>query len=442
MTSPSRLTRRRFLHGTAAGLAGGGAVPMFIPRHVLGSPGKPGANGRIGLGMIGAGRRTHQILNDVRRVTGPDGDARVVAVSDLWPKKAAEWITAYHNGMPVELRGNLDTAIDYRTLLERRDVDAVVITTCDHWHALPAIHACQAGKDVYGEKPLSLTIAEGRAMVNAVRKYQRVFQTGAQQRSDRRNRQACELIRNGRLGAIREVICTNYGSSKPASEYNLKTEPVPQGLDWERWCGQTDVVPFSFNRYLTYEQPGWQWIREYSGGLLTNWGAHGLDMVQWALGTDDTGPVEITPEGKGPDSRVSYRYASGVVLRLGDAGNEVLGGGHFIGAQGELIMNRGKFNTLPIAISKEEIGQGDLRLARSDDHMQNWLDCIRSRQRPVSDVEIGHRSATVCHLGGIARWLGRPVRWDPEKETFPGDEEANRYLDRPKRKPYQIPDPV
>jgi predicted dehydrogenase len=279
-------------------------------------------------------------------------------------------------------------------------------------------------------------------MVNAVRKYQRVFQTGAQQRSDRRNRQACELIRNGRLGAIREVICTNYGSSKPASEYNLKTEPVPQGLDWERWCGQTDVVPFSFNRYLTYEQPGWQWIREYSGGLLTNWGAHGLDMVQWALGTDDTGPVEITPEGKGPDSRVSYRYASGVVLRLGDAGNEVLGGGHFIGAQGELIMNRGKFNTLPIAISKEEIGQGDLRLARSDDHMQNWLDCIRSRQRPVSDVEIGHRSATVCHLGGIARWLGRPVRWDPEKETFPGDEEANRYLDRPKRKPYQIPDPV
>ncbi len=424
--------RRRFL-STLVAASGALVLPSFVPQTAL------GANQRIGLGMIGAGRRTHQMLREVQDATGTQGDARVVAVSDVWPKKSADWLAAYRKGMPAgSVDGEIPAMIDYRKLLDRH-VDAVIVTTCDHWHALSAIHACQAGKDVYGEKPLSLTIAEGRAMVNAVRKYQRVFQTGAQQRSNPRNRQACELLRNGKLGQIKEVHCTNYGSSKPASLYKLKTEPVPEGMDWDRWCGQTELVPFSFNRYLTYEKPGWQWIREYSGGLLTNWGAHGLDMVQWALGADDTGPVEIIPAGKEPDSQVSFRYANGVIVRL-DSTAEVLGGGHFVGAEGEMFMNRGKFNTKPIAISKEELGGDGVRLPVSNGHLQNWLDCIRSRERPVSDVEIGHRSATLCHLCGIARWLGRPLRWDPQKETFPGDEEANGYLDRPKRKPYQLPD--
>jgi predicted dehydrogenase len=442
MNHPTNSTRRRFLRNAAASLTGGLALPLIIPRHVLGAADQPGANERIGLGMIGAGRRTHQILGDVCRVTGTAGDGQVVAVSDIWPKKSAEWLEAYAARLPDALkRTDIPTMIDYRELLDRNDVDAVIVTTCDHWHALPAIHACQAGKDVYGEKPLALTIAEGRAMVSAVRKYERMFQTGAQQRSYLRNRQGCELIRNGKLGQITEVRCVNYGSAKPASAYELPTEPVPDGMDWERWCGQTDLAPFSFNRYLTYEKPGWQWIREHSGGLLTNWGAHGLDMVQWALGTDDTGPVEIIPEGNQPNSKVSFRYASGVIVRL-NADSDVLGGGHFIGTEGEMFMNRGKFNTVPIAISQQEIGEGDLRLYHSDDHMQNWLDCIRSRKMPVSDVEVGHRSATLCHLCGIARWLGRPLRWDPEKETFPDDDEANGYLDRPKRAPYQLPDPV
>ncbi len=434
MSKPIPTNRRRFLSSAAA--AGALAVPCLVPRRAW------GANEQIGLGMIGAGRRTHQILGEVCRVSKPDGPARVIAVSDVWPKKSAEWLAAYRNKMPADApQADIPTMIDYRELLERGDVDAVIVTTCDHWHALAAIHACQAGKDVYGEKPLSLTIAEGRAMVRAVRKYKRVFQTGAQQRSYLRNRQACELVRNGRLGRITEVHCVNYGSSKPAAEYDLKTEPVPDGMDWERWCGQTEVVPFSFNRYLTYEKPGWQWIREYSGGLMTNWGAHGLDMVQWALGTDDTGPVEITPKGNQPNSVVSFRYANGVVVTL-DSKARVLGGGHFVGTKGEMFMNRGKFNTVPIAISKEEIGEGDLRLYHSDNHMNNWLDCIRSRQKPASDVEIGHRSASLCHLCGIARWLGRPLKWDPEKEVFPGDDEANGYLDRPKRKAYELPDPV
>jgi len=412
------------------------ALPWIVPHTAL------GANDRIGIGMIGAGRRIHQLLPNVTSVTGSEGGARVTAVSDVWPKKSAEWIVAYKERMAKEMEiGEIPEVLDYRELLERNDVDAVIVTTCDHWHALPTIHACQAGKDVYGEKPLALTIAEGRAMVRAVRKYERIFQTGAQQRSYLRNRQACELIRNGKLGKITQVRCTNYGSSKPASEYELKTEPVPGGLDWDRWSGQTDLVPFSFNRYLTYEKPGWQWIREYSGGLMTNWGAHGLDMVQWALGTDDTGPVEIAADGNTPTSPFTFRYANGVTVRS-DAKASVLGGGHFIGTEGEMFMNRGRFNTVPIAISKEEIGEGDLRLYHSDNHMQNWLDCIRSRELPASDVQIGHRSATLCHLCGIARWVGRPLKWDPDKEIFPGDDEANAYLDRPKRDPWQLPDPV
>ena len=440
MTASEQLTRRGFLKSGTVLIGTGVAAPYVIPSGVLAGPQKPGANGRISIGMIGCGRRTHQLLGELRRVTGQGGDARIVAVSDVWPKKSHEWIAAYEKDMP-EKGGKYGVHLDYRELLDRGDVDAVVITTCDHWHALPAVHACQAGKDVYGEKPLSLTIREGRVMVDAVRKYKRVFQTGTQQRSYLRNRQGCELVRNGRLGRIKEVVCTNYESSRPAAEHELREEPVPEGMDWDRWCGQTVRVPFSMNRYLTYEKPGWQRIREHSGGLLTNWGAHGLDMVQWALGTDDTGPVEVEPHGSEFNSKLTFRYASGILLKLA-TDSSVLGGGHFIGSEGEMFMTRGKFNTVPIAISKEELTGKDTRLYKSDNHMQNWLDCIKSRKRCAADVEIGHRTATVCHLGGIARRLGRKLRWDPEREVFIGDDEANALLDRPQRKPYQLPDPV
>ncbi len=440
MTTSRKSTRRRFLKRSAALVAAGITTPHVIPSGVLAAQDKPGANDRIGIGMIGCGRRAHQLLGEVRRVTSPGGDARIVAVNDIWPKKSREWIAAYEKDMP-EKGADFGVHLDCRELLERKDIDGVIITTCDHWHALPAIHACQAGRDVYSEKPLTLTIREGRVMVDAVRKYKRVFQTGTQQRSYLRNRQGCELVRNGRLGEIKEVICTNYESSKPASEYELREEPVPEGMDWDRWCGQTAVVPFSMNRYLTYENPGWQRIREHSGGLLTNWGAHGLDMVQWALGTDDTGPVEIEPHGNQFNSKVTYRYASGILLKLA-TDHSVLGGGHFVGTEGEMFMTRGKFNTVPIAISKEEITDSDIRLYKSDNHMQNWLDCIKSRERCAADVEIGHRTATICHLGGIARRLGRKLRWDPKREMFPDDDEANSLIDRAKRKPYQLPDPV
>ena len=228
-----------------------------------------------------------------------------------------------------------------------------------------------------------------------------------------RNRQACELIRNGRLGQIKEVVCALFPGARPASEYHFKDEPAPAGMDWDCWCGQTELAPFSFNRYLTYKDPGWQWIREYSGGLLTNWGAHGLDMVQWALGTDDTGPVEIEPHGNSFDSPITYRYASGILLKL-DPKMGMLGGGHFIGTSGELFMDRGRFNTVPKSLAAEPLSEKALHLEVSDHHMRNWLDCIKSRRRCISDVEIGHRSATICHLGGIARRL-RQASLGPEE---------------------------
>jgi predicted dehydrogenase len=440
MADGRRCSRRRFVKRSALLACAGLAAPYVIPCGVLAGAGVPGANDRVGIGMIGCGRRAHQLLGDLRSVTGAKEVARIVAVSDIWPKKWEEWIAAYEKDMPVK-QGKYGMHLDYRHLLDRADVDAVVVATGDHWHALPAIHACQAGKDVYGEKPLTLTVREGRAMVQAVRKYRRVFQTGSQQRSYLRNRQACELVRNGRLGPIREVICTNYESSRPAGEFKLREESSPLGMDWDRWCGQTPLVPFSMNRYLTYEKPGWQGLREYSGGLLTNWGAHGLDMVQWALGTDQTGPVEIEPHGNQYNSKITFRYESGILLKLAADGS-VLGGGHFIGSKGEMFMTRGKFHTVPSQIAKEQLTDRDVHLHQSDDHMRNWLQCIKSRELCAADVEIGHRTATICHLGGIARRLGRKLRWDPDKEVFPGDEEANALLDRPKRKPYELPDPV
>jgi predicted dehydrogenase len=445
MNGPARSSRRDFLKRSARLAAAGAGLPYVLPSGVLAAPGRLGANGRIGIAFIGTGRRANQMLGDLRNLPSLPGEVQLVALSDVWPKKCHEYIKSYEEKVlgPKGGKTGADYAVhqDYRKLLEQSDVDAVIVTTVDHWHALPAIRACQAGKDVYGEKPLTLTIAEGRAMVEAVRKYERVFQTGTQQRSYLRNRQGCELVRNGRLGKIKEVICTNYESSKPCSAYELPTEPVPEGLDWDRWCGQTQPRPFSMHVYLTYNDPGWQRLREYSGGLMTNWGAHGLDMVQWALGTDETGPVEIVPHGHEFNSQVSFRYADGVVVKL-QTDSRVLGGGHFIGEKGELIMTRGKFHTVPIRISQEPLTHADVRLYQSDNHLQNFIDCIKSRQRCVADVEIGHRTATICHLAGIARQLGRPLRWDPEKETFPGDDEANGYLDRPKRKPYQLPDPV
>jgi len=434
------MSRRRFL-GRSAAAAAGFAMPCFIPSGVLAFQGVPGANDRIGVAGIGVGRQGGGL------VRGANGkrDVRMVAVADVNLPRAEK------------MAGDLKAVAyqDYRKLLERQDVDAIITATPDHWRALVCIHAAQAGKDIYAEKPMTLTIREGRLMVQAVRKYGRVFQTGSQQRSQAENRFGCELVRNGRLGKIEMVIGSNYPSPW---ECALPEQSVPEGLDWDMWCGPNPIVPYHGDLYAPRSNPGWISFRPYSGGEMTGWGAHGLDQIQWALGMDESGPVEVWTEGpafdpptyKAPESRsrgekmcsspmIYYRYANGVTVKL-DNGNP--GGGIFIGDQGKIEIFRGRVTSNPEDLVKEAIRDDEIHLYKSTDHMQNWLDCIKSREKPIADVEIGHRSTTVCHLGNIARWLGRRLRWDPVAERFPDDEQANQYLDRPRRKPYELPETV
>ena len=412
MGRPSTLSRRAFLGCSARSIMLGGTLPLVLPARVF------GANERVGIGYIGVGRRVRELMNLTKGM-------QIVAISDLNQNRLDEFKDKGWKAYS-----------DYRKMLESREVDAVIVATPDHWHALNCIHACEAGKDVYCEKPMSLTVREGRAMVEAVRRNKRVFQTGSQQRSMEACRIGCELVRNGRIGKVHTVHGNNYPSPW---ECTLPEQPVPKGLDWDMWLGQTPVRPYHEELYLPRvrgTEAGWISFRPYSGGEMTGWGAHGLDIIQWALGMDETGPVEVWPEGEGLKCPVSFRYADGVVLKLDDKGPA--GGALFVGDKGEITVDRGKYAAKPVELAKEPLKGSDVHLYKSMDHMQNWLDCIRSREKPVADVEIGHRTTTVCHLGNIARWTGRKLTWDPEKEAFAGDEDANSYLRRPMRAPWTL----
>jgi predicted dehydrogenase len=433
-------SRRQFLRRSGSLAAGGAAAPYLIPSGVLASDARPGANDRIGVGYIGVGRRGNQLM-------GLPPEGRIVAAADV-DRRRAEAVAAARKCRAYT---------DYRKMLDADDIDAVVVATPDHWHALPSIHACQAGKDVYCEKPLGLTIREGRAMVDAARKYGRVFQTGTQRRSMRNHRIGCELVRNGLAGKIHTVLIANYPSPWEAA---FPGQPVPEGLDWSTWCGQTEPVPYHADLFIQRSKPGWISLRPYSGGEMTGTGAHGFDQVQWALDMDHTGPVEIWAEGgklkpvtyTAPEDlgrgnkacsegyRVRMRYANGVIVRLEPG--EPLAGAVFIGDKGKIRVGNNTFSSIPEEISKASPEDFQVRLPVSNHHLGNWCACIKSRERPIADVEIGHRSAILCHLGNIVRWVGRRLQWDPENETFPGDDEANAYLDRTRRKPYELPDSV
>jgi predicted dehydrogenase len=436
MQNRSPISRREFLH---RGVLAGVALPCLIPRHVLAADGQPGANDRIGIAGIGIGRQGTVDMTNAMKVK----ESRFIGIADVYLPRAQELCKKFGGGDAVQ---------DYRKILDRKDVDAIITATPDHWRALITIHACQAGKDVYAEKALSLTIREGRLMVEAARKYKRVFQVGSQQRSQAVNRLSCEYIRTGKLGKITEVIGCNYPSPW---ECAFPSQPVPEGLDWDAWCGPSPLVPFHKELFIPRGNPGWLSFRPYSGGEMTGWGAHGIDQIQGALGMDDSGPVEVWTEGDKynpptytqPEPRkrgeeicrnptILYRYANGVTVKLDNGSG---GGGIFFGEKGKMDLSRGKVKTNPA-----EIGEEITRQAKGQDqsHVQNWIECIKTRAKPVADVEIGHRSISVCHLGNIARWTGRKLRWDPVKEIFPDDPEANQYLDRVRRKPYELPDKV
>ena len=431
-------SRRVFLQRSSLLLAGA-ALPQILPSGVLAAPGRSGANDRIGIGFIGIGRQASALLQNLLKLP----EARFVAVADVNLNRAREAATK-HDAVVFQ---------DYRRLLERKDVDAIMTATPEHWRLLICVESCQAGKDVYAEKPLSLTIREGRWIVQAARKYKRVFQVGSQQRSMWQNYAGCALIRNGGIGKVTRISANNYPSPW---ECKLPAQPVPDGLDWDMWCGPAQPVPYNKDLYLPRANPGWLSFRPFSGGEMTGWGAHGFDQVQWALGMDDSGPVEVWTEGpkyvppvyEQPESKsrgdkisaetkVFFRYANGAVM---EPGNPNMGGAIFFGEKGKVTINRGIFESEPEDLALEALGKRPADF--NDNHIKNWLDCIKSRAKPVADVEAGHRSATVCHLGNIARWTGRRLHWDPVKESFVGYKDANQFLDRERRKPWVAPEKI
>ena len=424
-----QFSRRQFLRTASSATA----IAPFILSSSWGAPGEKGPNDRITMGFIGTGKQGGGLLHNF--LNHPN--TQVLAVCDV------DTTRREHFGKVVDdhyrAKGNTESKgcaqyKDFRELLARKDIDTVVIATPDHWHAYIAIEACKAGKDIYCEKPLSLTIHEARAMANAVRKHDRVFQTGSMQRSSKEFRKACELVRNGRLGKIKQVIVDVGPSSVPCDLPEEKMEP---GLDWDMWLGPAPMRPY--NSILSPRGvhdffPNWRNYREYSGGMMTDWGAHHFDIAQWGLGMDDSGPVEIIPpEDPKATKGLRYIYANGIEMLHGDSGGIL-----FIGTEGKILVNRGKFEATPAALGEEPLGENAIHLYNSYNHGKDFLDCVRSRKRPICDVEIGCRSVTVCHLGNLAYWNHRRLKWDPVKEKIVGDEEANQWLDRPKRGPWKV----
>jgi predicted dehydrogenase len=427
-----RLSRRQWL-ARAAATSTLMAVPQFIPRRAF------GASERIQLGFIGCKNRGMQNLEGfsiVGRQAGQwavdaaalcDVDAKVLAAAARTVEKVARAPSTFG---------------DWRRMLERKDLDAVVISVPDHWHALMTIEACRAGKDVYCEKPLTLFVTEGRKMVEVARQTGRVVQTGSQQRSDDRFRLACELARNGKLGRLTTIL---VGIPRPnhATQAVPDSDPPPE-LDYDMWLGPAPWRPYNVNR-VHYN---FRFFWDYSGGQMTNFGAHHLDIAQWALGMDDSGPQTIEGTGTFPPQkelcevtdtcRVTFTYANGVQVVLGQQQPDIPDQVTLIGDRGRIHVTRSRITADPPELLKAELGSGDVRLEVSKNHYQNFLDCIRTRKRPVADVEIGHRTATVCHLGNIAIRLGRKITWDPVREQIVGDAEAAAMLSRPYRAPWKL----
>ncbi|MCI0459582.1 MAG: Gfo/Idh/MocA family oxidoreductase [Gemmataceae bacterium] len=434
------LSRRGFLARSLAGLTLGAGLPAWYAREVLAQqqqqpqPRQPGPNDRIVMGAIGTGGQGRGIMMAARRQTG----VQMVAVCDVDRGRRQQAAT--------QLGGRITQFNDFRELLQNRDIQAVTIGTPDHWHALIAIAAMRAGKDVYCEKPLTLTVDEGRAMVRVARATNKILQTGSQQRSDARFRLACQLVRNGRIGRVRRIE-TRIGGNPRGGPF-MVAQP-PEGLDWDFWLGSTPRVDYVRQR-CHYE---FRWWYEYSGGKMTDWGAHHNDIAQWALGMDDSGPVEVeTVRADAPDNRancynchptfaVRCTYANGTQLICQSQGEN---GVRFEGEDGKWIfVSRGTIrandgNAQTSRLLNDPLPRDATRLEVSANHMGNFISCVRSRRQPITHVGVGHRSVTVCHLCNIAVRTGRRLRWDPAQERFTGEhaEEGNRLLSRPMRAPW------
>jgi predicted dehydrogenase len=427
------LSRRQFIK--RASVAGAAlAMPQVIPSRLLG---QNAPSNQITVGIIGTGNiaRGH-----IETMLGFD-DVRIVAVCDVDRFRreiAAEKINVHY--------GNRDCVSfsDFREMASRPGIDAIFVCTPDNWHALNAIEAIRQGKDVYVEKPLTLTIHEGRALVDAARKHGRIVQTGTQQRSSKRFHNTAEFMRNGGLGKLERIEILIPANNKYAGG-SWQPEPVPEGLDWEMWLGPAPWSPF--NRHACHYN--FRFILDYAAGQVTNWGAHYIDIAQWALGADDSGPVEVEGDGEFPSTglfttatKVDFtcKYASGVSLRCHTRYDGVSDGNvRFFGERGWIDVSRtASLASAPELLREVSARAGNVKLRASQNHHDDFFASMRTRTLPISDVEIGHRTTTVCNLANIAMLLDRKVRWDPKQEAFTDDVMANRMRSRSMRGPWSL----
>ncbi len=442
----SKLTRRNFIKLAFAYSSIAGIAPQIVKPSVLGADGAVSPSNRVTLGFIGTGDHG---LN--RNINGfiRHKDAMIVAVCDVdkarreHAKKFVE--ERYSEQIKDGAYKGCDAYNDFRDILARKDIDAVMISTPDHWHVIPAIMAVKAGKDVICEKPLSLTMHEGRVLSDATKKYNRIFQTSSENRSQeiKHYHRMCELVRNGRIGKLKRILVelpTGY-SIRPASKEI--TQP-PEGFDYDMWLGQAPYAPYCEARCHW----NFRWNLDYSGGMLTDWGAHLIDIAQWGNDTEHTGPVEVEGKGDFPPKtelfnaaktfNVTCKYENGVVLNIvsNRPGIRFEGTDGWIGNEGWATKPKSE----PASILESPIGENEIHLYTAPDEHRNFLDCVKSRKQCYAPAETGHRTITIAHIGNIAMILGRKLRWNPAKEQFIDDDAANQMLDRVRRKPWTLPE--
>ena len=446
------INRRDFIRRaglTTVSVAAAGLVPS---RSVL------GANDRVRVGVIGTGRQGRDDMEDMAR----QPDAEIAALCDVYQPNldTAQRSLQMLAGVPNQSSVKPDTYKDFRQILDRKDIDVVIVGTPDHWHALPTVEACKAGKDVYVEKPISTVLEEGRKMVQAARKYNRVVQVGTQQRSGIHFQKAVELVQDGLLGKISFVRTWNYDNEYPQGIGDPADSDPPAGLDWDMWLGPAPKRPFNSNRFGVGDR--WSTFRyfwDYAGGFMTDWGVHLMDIVQWAMKVD--GPSAVTASGgkfylqdnaECPDTlQVTYEYPGFVCTyeNRWDNGNSMYGHGYGIeyhGTDGTMFLDRGGFQVYPEKRNRagnEVARTPDMKMEEVNsshfDHVRNFLDCVKSRQRPVSDIEIGHRSTSVCLLGNVAYRSKERLVWDVANERLiQGSAKAKELLGREYRAPWKL----
>ena len=438
MSYTRSLTRRQFIKRAANSAVGALSFPYIIPASVLGRPGTVTPGNRITVGCIGVGWMGTSNMETFLE----ESDARVIAVCDIDAnhlQNAKEMVDKHYENQDCA------TYHDFRDLIARDDIDVVSLGLPDHWHAIPAIAAANAGKDMYGEKPLSHNLLEGRAMCEAVKRNNRIWQTGSWQRAQSNFRFACELVRNGRIGKIPVVeVGLPAGHSDFAGTRGQEafTEP-PEELDYDFWLGPAPYAPYAVARV----HKNWRWHLDYGGGQLMDWVGHHLDVAHWGLGLDHTGPIEIAGYGEYPRKglwntatkyRLTTKYANGLTMIIAGGHPDVRGGTKWIGEYGWVWVNRGSIDAHPKSLLNEKFGPDEIHLYHSPGHVREFLDCVKSRCETLTPCETAHRSATPGHLGQIAMLLGRKIRFNPETEEIIDDPTATKMLGRPMRSPWHL----